>query len=814
MRLLRDLSIGRKLALSAAVALALLGMFYASARSGLNRLAQEQARVEAARAAQRRVGDMLVVGARLGALAGALARQQTIPGLARARARGAALTRQGAAILAAASAGHPGTLTATELMAAGASLHRFALMLDQTAVLRRKLLRNRGAHLIEARRNLEASAAALRATLRDGGRAASIIPGSAPMPTPAGPVVAGPVVAVAGAVPGADTAARAAVLTQARTRFARYRAHMDRLQNAALQFLATDNFVAADGIAHERAAAKAAMAALLALKLPAATRGDARMVALLGGGIARAAAASVRQSLVLDHFLAGPVALVQHSLQGNLRAAAAAFDAQAGQASARAARSAVAVRRRLAAIAVAIGLVLTISGWLTAREDAGPMRAMTGWVTAMAAGDTRAPNAAVLRGAAGRRDEIGRMAAALETLRAVVRDAFVKAEMIRNLPIGLLTAATDGTITYVNPRGEALLELVAPLLPAPPNAMAGQPVGCLGQDPALTPERLCDPAHLPARLRVGLGEEWFDLVISPLRDRDGAYLGPMITWHRATRQVRLVGHFEATVGAIARELGAKAEAMRETARALSTVAGAAGEHTTAMTAASAAAAANVGAVAASAEELSASVAEIGRRVAESAEIAGQAVREAQATDRSVTGLADAAGRIGEVVRLIGDIAGRTNLLALNATIEAARAGEAGKGFAVVASEVKTLATQTARATQEIGSQIAAMQGATGQAVEALRSIAGTIQRMDAIAAWIAGAVGEQGAATAEIARAVQQVAAGTAEVTGGVTHLAVAVRRTGADAGAVLGAADALAGEAGRLSTEADGFVHAIREAA
>ena len=814
MRLLRDLSIGRKPALSAAVALALLGMFYASARSGLNRLAQEQARVEAARAAQRRVGDMLVVGARLGALAGALARQQTIPGLARARARGAALTRQGAAILAAASAGHPGTLTATELMAAGASLHRFALMLDQTAVLRRKLLRNRGAHLIEARRNLEASAAALRATLRDGGRAASIIPGSAPMPTPAGPVVAGPVVAVAGAVPGADTAARAAVLTQARTRFARYRAHMDRLQNAALQFLATDNFVAADGIAHERAAAKAAMAALLALKLPAATRGDARMVALLGGGIARAAAASVRQSLVLDHFLAGPVALVQHSLQGNLRAAAAAFDAQAGQASARAARSAVAVRRRLAAIAVAIGLVLTISGWLTARAVAGPMRAMTGWVTAMAAGDTRAPNAAMLRGAAGRRDEIGRMAAALETLRAVVRDAFVKAEMIRNLPIGLLTAATDGTITYVNPRGEALLELVAPLLPAPPNAMAGQPVGCLGQDPALTPERLCDPAHLPARLRVGLGEEWFDLVISPLRDRDGAYLGPMITWHRATRQVRLVGHFEATVGAIARELGAKAEAMRETARALSTVAGAAGEHTTAMTAASAAAAANVGAVAASAEELSASVAEIGRRVAESAEIAGQAVREAQATDRSVTGLADAAGRIGEVVRLIGDIAGRTNLLALNATIEAARAGEAGKGFAVVASEVKTLATQTARATQEIGSQIAAMQGATGQAVEALRSIAGTIQRMDAIAAWIAGAVGEQGAATAEIARAVQQVAAGTAEVTGGVTHLAVAVRRTGADAGAVLGAADALAGEAGRLSTEADGFVHAIREAA
>jgi methyl-accepting chemotaxis protein len=416
--------------------------------------------------------------------------------------------------------------------------------------------------------------------------------------------------------------------------------------------------------------------------------------------------------------------------------------------------------------------------------------------------------------AAGRRDEIGRMAAALETLRGVVLDAFVKAEIIRNLPIGLLTAGGDGAITYINPRGIALLESVAAALPVAPDALLGRPVAVLGDDPALQSGRLADPQHLPARARVRIAEDWFDIVISAIRDRDGAYLGPVVTWHRATRQVRLVTRFEATVGAIARDLGARAAEMRETARTLSAMAGDAGGRTTAVAAASEQAAANIGAVAASAEELSASVAEIGRQVAESAEIANQAVREAEATDRSVNGLSEAAGRIGEVVRLIGDIAGRTNLLALNATIEAARAGEAGKGFAVVASEVKTLATQTARATEEIGSQIAAMQGATGAAVEALRSITGTIQQMHAIAGSIAAAVGEQGAATAEIARAVQQVAAGTSEVTGNAAHVAEAVRRTGEEAGGVLAAADALAGEAGRLSTEADGFVTAIREAA
>ena len=191
-----------------------------------------------------------------------------------------------------------------------------------------------------------------------------------------------------------------------------------------------------------------------------------------------------------------------------------------------------------------------------------------------------------------------------------------------------------------------------------------------------------------------------------------------------------------------------------------------------------------------------------------------AVAEAQATDASVSGLSQAATRISAVVRLISDIAGRTNLLALNATIEAARAGDAGKGFAVVAGEVKNLATQTAKATEEIGGQITAMQDATSQAVTALRSIGATIQRMNDIATVIAGSVEQQGAATTSIAQAVQHAAAGTAEVNTNIAAVSLVVEETGDRAGGVLEAATAMSGQAATLSAEVEKFLVAVQRAA
>jgi methyl-accepting chemotaxis protein len=218
-------------------------------------------------------------------------------------------------------------------------------------------------------------------------------------------------------------------------------------------------------------------------------------------------------------------------------------------------------------------------------------------------------------------------------------------------------------------------------------------------------------------------------------------------------------------------------------------------------------------VAAAAEELSASIGEISRQVHQSSKITGQAVTETQRTDTIVRALAEGADKIGKVMELIADIAGQTNLLALNATIEAARAGDAGKGFAVVASEVKSLATQTARATEEIGVQVSQIQAATKEAVGAIEGISTTIQEVSKIAASIAAAVEEQGAATAEIARNVQQTAQAAQDVTVNISGVSRASSETGAAAGQVLSAAGDLSNQAENLTAEVNTFLVDVRAA-
>ena len=221
--------------------------------------------------------------------------------------------------------------------------------------------------------------------------------------------------------------------------------------------------------------------------------------------------------------------------------------------------------------------------------------------------------------------------------------------------------------------------------------------------------------------------------------------------------------------------------------------------------------ANVQTVAAAAEQLSASIAEIGRQVADAASVSRTAAEETGRTNTMVQGLTQAADRIGEVVMLINDIAAQTNLLALNATIEAARAGEAGKGFAVVAGEVKGLATQTARATEEISAQIATVQEETRRAVEAIRKIGGVIDHVREISAGIAASIEEQGAATAEIARNVQQAAAGTQDVSTNISGVTQSVSSSGEAAGLVLASAGELARTSHLLRDRLSGFLADIR---
>ncbi len=220
---------------------------------------------------------------------------------------------------------------------------------------------------------------------------------------------------------------------------------------------------------------------------------------------------------------------------------------------------------------------------------------------------------------------------------------------------------------------------------------------------------------------------------------------------------------------------------------------------------------NVHAVAAAAEELSVSVAEITRQVTESARSAQDAADAARASDTTVAGLAEAAARIGDVVKLISDIAGQTNLLALNATIEAARAGDAGKGFAVVAQEVKALAAQTARATEEIGSQIGAMRGATDDAVGAVRAIAGAVGRMEEVTGTIAAAVEQQGSATREIARNAAEAAQGTEAAAADIEGLSQEVAAGAAGIETLRASGAAVGTQGGTLRTEVANFARRMR---
>ncbi len=276
---------------------------------------------------------------------------------------------------------------------------------------------------------------------------------------------------------------------------------------------------------------------------------------------------------------------------------------------------------------------------------------------------------------------------------------------------------------------------------------------------------------------------------------------------------RLLRGFEDASMAALRTVSAASSELDATAHSLASMAQQTNSQATTVAAAAEQTSVNVQTVAASAEEMANAITEIGSQVSKSTRIAGQAVEEAARTNETVRWLAEAAQKIGDVVNLITNIASQTNLLALNATIEAARAGEAGKGFAVVAGEVKNLASQTAKATDEIASQITAIQEATNGAVRAITGIGSTITEINTISTSIAAAIEEQGAATAEISRNVQQAASGTQEVSGSISQVTQTAGETGSAAGEVTSAAGELARQAETLRAEVEHFLAAVKAA-
>ncbi len=275
----------------------------------------------------------------------------------------------------------------------------------------------------------------------------------------------------------------------------------------------------------------------------------------------------------------------------------------------------------------------------------------------------------------------------------------------------------------------------------------------------------------------------------------------------------LASGFEHTVGHIVETVAVAAQEIQRLSTSISITNHAATGQTSAAAVAATRASANVNTVAAATEELTASISEIAQQVTRSAQIAGQAAKEARRTNSVIEGLASGTQKIGEVITLIQNIASQTNLLALNATIEAARAGEHGRGFAVVASEVKALANQTAKATEEISAQVQNIQNATGDAVTAIQTIVGTIAEIDQISSQIAAAVDQQGAATREIAGNVLQAADGTREVSDNIHSVNHASSEAGVATGRLLEAANGLSSQSERLKSEVGQFLGSLRVA-
>jgi methyl-accepting chemotaxis protein len=271
--------------------------------------------------------------------------------------------------------------------------------------------------------------------------------------------------------------------------------------------------------------------------------------------------------------------------------------------------------------------------------------------------------------------------------------------------------------------------------------------------------------------------------------------------------------FGSSMEVIAKTLATAANALESDAGSMAAAAEETSRQSTAVAAASEQASVNVQTVASAAEELSASIAEISRQVVNSTSGTTRAVADAGQANAQIENLAEAAQRIGDVVKLISDIAEQTNLLALNATIEAARAGEAGKGFAVVASEVKTLSDQTSRATDEIRGKISEMQTATTQSVQAMQTVGQTIGEISEVSTAIASAVEQQGAATKEIARNVQQASIGTAEVSSNIVGINQAAADTGLIATRVSGASQRISGEVNTLRAEVEKFLDSMKAA-
>jgi methyl-accepting chemotaxis protein len=597
---------------------------------------------------------------------------------------------------------------------------------------------------------------------------------------------------------------------EARSRLLAFHNAVGEVRIGAQRYLATGDEAVLRRVRAASAQQRVHIRGFLGFRMSERMSADARRLAETADGIAAAANEVSDANTQISRLLTERAQPARVALDGALEQAGRAVAVVAEQGERRVLASVERTETNLLLFGGVIAALLLVSSWLVSRAIAGPLGRLSQVLTAIARGE-----AAMSVPHRGRSDEIGRIADAVETLRGTVSSAFAQQQMLEQMPVGVMMAdpRNEFRVNFMNAETKKLLRSIEHLLPVKADGLMGQSIDIFHKRPEHQRAMLNDPSRLPHRTRIKLGGETLELFVAAIRDSAGNYVGPMLIWSMVTAQARLADTFETEVGGVVEAVASQADQLRGAAQSLTTTAETSGREAAVVAEEASRANSDVQAVAAAAEEMASSIAEITRRVAEAAQVANQAVTETRATDQTVRGLAESAGRIGDVVRLISDIAGQTNLLALNATIEAARAGEAGKGFAVVASEVKNLASQTAKATEEIGSQIAQMQQATTGAVDAIRGIGAVVERTSEIATAIAAAVEEQGSATQEIARSAAQVAAGTASVTRRIETLRSDAEANGGSAAALLEASGGMAQNAAALREKAGSFVAAVRSA-
>lgn len=350
--------------------------------------------------------------------------------------------------------------------------------------------------------------------------------------------------------------------------------------------------------------------------------------------------------------------------------------------------------------------------------------------------------------------------------------------MIENAPINIMMADLDFNITYANPATFRTLKRIEHLLPIRVEQLVGSSIDIFHKNPQHQRRMMTDPRNLPHRAVIKIGDEFAELNVSAIMDHRGIYIGPMVTWDLITSRKQLEREIDTatarfqSLATVCEQMGAAAE---ETSTQANVVAAAAEEVSR-----------NIETVATASTQMSASIKEIASSASQAANVALEAVHAADETNKIMSKLGTSSVDIGKVIKVITSIAQQTNLLALNATIEAARAGEAGKGFAVVANEVKELAKETAKATEDIGQKIEAIQNDTSTAVSAIERISNIINQISDIQSTIAGAVEEQTATTNEIGRNVSEAAKGSAEIAENISGVAQAAQHTATGASEVM----------------------------